>query len=274
MTRVRARPGHKIINRMFSPGDLGRTLKPFVFLDYLHGDVQREGMAFGMHPHSGQQTLTYSLNAPVHYRDTEGSSGVLNPGGLEYMNPGGGAWHASNFKGATDGLTAFQFWFASPPGVEDGPSESVYLEPRAVPKKDNYKILIGEYEGLKNPFPNPSKVTVLDIVLSKSGEVFQYNYPMEHQTSFVFVYRGAALVGDDIRDSTPSEIFVMDIHGDFCEIKATQDDTRVIVASAVPHKYPLSLGMYSVHTNPDSLAKGEAKIERLGQELAKAGVLK
>lgn len=273
VSRVKARPGHKIINRMFSPGDLGRTLKPFVFLDYLHGDVKKDGLQFGMHPHSGQQTLTYSLNAPVHYRDTEGSTGVLSPGGLEYMNPGGGAWHASNFKGAMEGLTAFQFWFASPPGVEDGPSSSVYLEPKAVPKHGNYKLLIGEYKDLKNPFPNPSKLNVLDVVLEKNGDVFQYEYPTGHDTSFVFVYQGTAHVGDDTRDSTVGEIFVMDTHGDVCQVRATADKTRVIIASAVPHKYPLSLGMYSVHTNPESLAKGEARIEQLGEELYKQGLL-
>jgi redox-sensitive bicupin YhaK (pirin superfamily) len=273
LTRVKARPSHKIINRLFSPGDLGRTLKPFVFLDFLHGDVKPDGLAFGMHPHSGQQTLTYSLNAPVHYRDTEGVTGVLSPGGLEYMNPGGGAWHSSNFKGAMEGLTAFQFWFASPPGIEDGPSESVYLEPYSVPKKENFKILMGEYDGIKNPFPNPSKVSVLDVVLEKEGEVFRYLYPARHSTSFVFVYRGSALVGDDARDSTTSEIFVMDGRGDFCEVTATKGGTRFIVASAEPHEYPLSLGMYSVHTNPVSLAKGEARIEQLGEELSKAGLI-
>ena len=273
VTRVRARPGHKVINRMFSPGDLGRTLKPFVFLDFLSGDVAKDSLKFGMHPHSGQQTLTYSINAPVEYRDTEGHTGELKPGGLEYMNPGGGAWHNANFKGSTNGLLAFQFWFASPPGVEDGPSASVYLDPKEVPRKDGFKLLMGEYDGLVNPLPNPSKVNVLDVVMEKAGSVFKYVYPPGHTTSFVFVYQGAGLVGDDVRDSTNKEVFVLDPHGDIVEIKATEPNTRVIVASGVPFQWPLSLGMYSVHTNPESLAKGEARIDKLGEALRREGKL-
>lgn len=273
VTRIRGRAGHKIKNRMFSPGDHGKTLKPFVFLDFLSGQVGKDGLRFGLHPHSGQQTLTYCVNAPVHYTDTEGVKGVLEPGGLEYMNPGGGAWHESNFHGAHEGLQAFQFWFASPPGVEDGPSSSVYLDPKSVPRKSNLKVLIGEYKDLKNPFPNPSNVTILDVTLEE-GETFEYQFPDGHSTSFVFVYQGAAKVADESRESTPQEVFILDSHGDAVDVKASQAKTRVIIASAVPHKWPLSLGMYSVHTNAESLAKGEARIDALGEELTRKGVLR
>jgi redox-sensitive bicupin YhaK (pirin superfamily) len=209
----------------------------------------------------------------VHYTDTEGEAGILQPGGLEYMNPGGGAWHESNFHGAHEGLQAFQFWFASPPGVEDGPSCSMYLDPKSVPKGPNFKVLMGEYENLKNPFPNPSNVTIVDVELQE-GDVFKYKYPEGHLTSFVFVYQGAAKVADDIRDSTPQEIFCIDSEGDSIEVNASSEKTRVIVASAVPHQWPLSLGMYSVHTNAKSLMKGQERIELLGRELAKKGLLR
>jgi redox-sensitive bicupin YhaK (pirin superfamily) len=270
--RVQRRPGHKIIDRMFSPGELGRTLKPFVFLDFLHGDVKKDGLNFGMHPHSGQQTLTYS-NAPVYYTDTEGKEGLLPPGGIEYMNPGGGAWHSSVFKNDIRGLRAFQFWFASPPGIEDGPSESIFLEPVKVPRGENFKLLMGEYKGVKNPLPNYSNVNVLDVSLQQEGQAFEYIFPEGHLTSFIFVYEGSALVEDDEKQSSPAEIFVLDKHGDRVAIQATTKDTRVIVASAVPWNYSLSLGMYSVHTNPESLARGEARINEIGERLSREGKL-
>ena len=270
--RIQRKPSDRLINRMFSPGDLGRVIKPFVFLDFLHGNVGKAGLTFGMHPHSGQQTLTYS-NAPVHYTDTEGRKGVLPPGGLEFMSPGGGAWHDSSFKGAINGLKAFQFWFASPPGIEDGPSESVFLSPDDVPRGPNFKLLIGEYEGKRNPLPNYSNVNVLDVSLVKAGDVFEYKFPAGHSTSFVFVYKGSALVADDERDSTPNDVFVLDKYGEIVDLKATSDNTRIIVASALPHNFPLSLGMYSVHTNAESLARGEARINEIGERLSREGKL-
>ena len=275
ITRTRGR-GHGNIARMFSPGDLGRTLKPFVFLDFLSGDVKKDGLNFGFHPHSGIGTLTYAINAAVDYIDTEGREGTLQAGGLEWMKAGGGAWHKSTFHSAVTGLLAFQFWFALPPKVEDGPSESLYVEPRSVPKKDNWKVLIGSYEGLKNPIPAPMDVTVIDVVLSSKDEQFVYNIPSGHKTSFVMVYTGSALVCDDERVSTTNEVFVLDEFGETIEVKRADESTvtRVLVASAVPHPYPLSLGMYSVHTNAESLAKAEARIDQIGEELSRQGKLK
>lgn len=269
LTRVKGR-GHGLMHRMFSPGDLGATLKPFVFLDFLSGDVKAEGLNFGFHPHSGIGTLTYSLNAAVNYTDTEGVEGVLEPGGLEWMSAGGGAWHRSSFKGPISKMVAFQFWFALPKDVEDGPSASMYITPNAVPVSDQFKVLIGRYAGLSSIIPSPNNVTVLDLVLP--GTEFTYQYPPGHTASFVFVYSGSALVGDDVRPSTNEEIFVIEnSEAQALTIKSLHADTRVLVASGVPHPHPLSLGMYSVHTNPVSLANGQARINVIGERMEREG---
>ena len=259
------------MNRMFSPSDLGRTLKPFVFLDFLHGDVKRDGLNFGFHPHSGIATLTYSLNAAVHYTDTEGVDGTLEPGGLEWMKAGGGAWHKSSFRGPISDMVAFQFWFALPAEIEDGPSESLYITPRQVPKKGNYKVLVGEYGGLRSPVPCPLDVNVIEVIFERSGDEFVYTYPAGHSTSYAFVHSGSAFVGDAENESSDNEIFVLDVYGEMLTVKATQDKTRVIIASGVPHAHSLSLGMYSVHTSPESLARGEAKIEKIGDQMKRDG---
>jgi redox-sensitive bicupin YhaK (pirin superfamily) len=239
-------------------------LKPFVFLDFLSGDVRKEGLNFGFHPHSGIGTLTYSITAAVHYVDTEGISGVLEPGGLEWMQAGGGTWHKSSFKGSIQGLMAFQFWLALPPVVEDGPSHSLYIAPVDVPTRGGLKVLLGEYEGMTSPIKTPTPVNVIDVSLTSPDEVYRYTFPIGHLTGFVHVYQGAAQVGDDPRESTPGEVFVLDNEGEYVELRTAAANTRFIIGSAVPHDYPLSLGMYSVHTNPESLAKGEAKINELG----------
>ncbi len=264
---------HGLINRMFSPGDLGRMLKPFVFLDFLHGNVRKDGLNFGYHPHSGIGTVTYSLTAPVHYVDTEEVSGVLEPGGLEWMQAGGGTWHKSSFKGSFEAFMAFQFWLALPPVVEDGPSHSLYVPPSRVPRKDEFALLLGEYEGIVSPIKTPSPVNILDVLLPRAGMVFEYIYPAGHLTGFVQVYKGGALVADDVRISTPEEVFVIGDEGEFIEARSTANDTRLIIASAVPHNHGLSLGMYSVHTNAESLAEGEARIDELGARLKQANEL-
>jgi hypothetical protein len=45
----------------------------------------------------------------------------------------------------------------------------------------------------------------------------------------------------------------------------------VLFGSAKPHRHPLVLGSHSVHTNPQSLARGEATIRAVGEQLRRAG---
>src|ERR1700758_2004259 len=83
---------HGPITRLMSPSDFGRLLKPFVFLDL----VDNQGTpftGFGLHPHSGIATVTYIAEESVRYEDTNGATGLLPAGGIEWMRAGGGVWH-------------------------------------------------------------------------------------------------------------------------------------------------------------------------------------
>ncbi len=108
------------------------------------------------------------------------------------MNPGGGAWHSSTFKGAIQCLRAFQFRFASPPGIKDGLSSSVFLDVSKVPRDPNFKLLMGEYEGLKNPLP--SHVNVLDVPLAQPGDEFTYFFPQGHELASLWFTKEALLL--------------------------------------------------------------------------------
>ena len=80
---------HGFITRLMSPGDLGEILKPFVFLDLF--DNRGEAFpTFGLHPHSGLATLTYVAEGSVSYEDTNGATGILRAGGVEWMRAGKG----------------------------------------------------------------------------------------------------------------------------------------------------------------------------------------
>jgi len=72
------------VTRLFSPGDIGERIKPFVFLD--HFDFKPAGSAlFPMHPHSGIATLTVLLRGALQYEDTTGARGELAAGSLEWL---------------------------------------------------------------------------------------------------------------------------------------------------------------------------------------------
>jgi len=106
-----------------SPSDFGRLLKPFVFLDL----VDNQGTpftGFGLHPHSGIATVTYIAEGSVRYEDTNGATGLLPAGGIEWMRAGGGVWHGGGL-GEPGRTRGFQLWIALPPERELGPSASI-----------------------------------------------------------------------------------------------------------------------------------------------------
>lgn len=75
---------HGPIVRLVSPSDLGKLIKPFVFLDYLELNSKSD-FGFGFHPHSGISTITVSLEGRGVYEETTGATGIVEADGVEYM---------------------------------------------------------------------------------------------------------------------------------------------------------------------------------------------
>src|SRR5258708_35615046 len=82
---------HGPITRLASPGDLGKVLKPFVFVD-LFDNGGREFRGFGLHPHSGIATLTYMAEVSTSYEDTNGARGLLTAGGVQRRRAARAVW--------------------------------------------------------------------------------------------------------------------------------------------------------------------------------------
>src|SRR2546428_11956723 len=141
---------HGSITRLVSPSDVGRLIKPFVFLDYFDIDPEHTP-AIGFHPHSGIATLTVLLEGLVSYEETSGTKGIIEPGGVEWMRAGGGVWHTGGAAG-TARAQGYQLWIALPPAGESPPSPAPELRsghlpspgpapllprrPRRAPRKD------------------------------------------------------------------------------------------------------------------------------------------
>src|SRR5258708_10028930 len=134
---------HGPSTRLMSPSDFGRLLKPFVFLDLF--DTQAKPFTgLGLHPHSGIATLTYVAEGSVSYEDSNGATGLLPAGGIEWMRAGGGVWHGGR-SGEPGRTRGFQLWIALPPEQELGASESVYLAPEFIPHDGPARVLLGTY---------------------------------------------------------------------------------------------------------------------------------
>ena len=257
---------HGPITRLMSPSDFGSLLKPFVFLDIF--DTQGNPFSgFGLHPHSGIATLTYVAEGSVSYQDTNGATGLLPAGGIEWMRAGGGVWHGGG-AGEPGRTRGFQLWIALPPELELGPSESVYLSPDVIPHDGPARVLLGSYGTATSAIKAPSPMNYLAVHL-KAGERWSYQPPAGHTVLWTAVGKGSVLVPDELRQG---ELVAFKPSSDVIEFEA-QSDAEFVLGSAVPHVYDLVLGSHSVHTSPEALREAEARISAIQTRLIQQGIL-
>jgi redox-sensitive bicupin YhaK (pirin superfamily) len=263
IARTVGRP-HGGVNRLFSPGDLGRLLKPFVFLDYF--DIPAHSATrFSMHPHSGIATTTILLDGDVRYEDTTGASGVLPAGSVEWMNAGAGVWHDGYPEGRSR-VRGYQLWTALPRELELGKPLSQHLSVERIPQIGPARVVLGRYDGVQSPVSAPQGINYLHVRLS-AGERWRYAPPAGHAVAWVSVQHGALHTGSDrIR----AEVAVFNESGDVLEF-TVEEDTEFVLGSAVPHPHDLVLGYYSVHTSEEALQAGEARIVEIGEQLRRSG---
>ena len=264
--RTRGRT-HGYITRLMSPGDLGEILKPFVFLDLFDNRGDRFP-TFGLHPHSGLATLTYVAEGSVSYEDTNGATGVLRAGGVEWMRAGKGVWHSG---GAGDpGLTrGFQLWVALPPQLELGESESLYQSAAEIPQAGPARVLLGSHEGATSAIEAPSPINYLAVKL-KAGETWRYQPPAGHTVLWAGMGKGVVEASSEALEH--GEIIVFEAGEGSVEFTAGTD-AEFMIGSAARHPHDLVLGYYSVHTSTEALQIGEARIDAIRDTLVAKGRL-
>jgi redox-sensitive bicupin YhaK (pirin superfamily) len=264
--RTRGRT-HGFITRLMSPGDLGEVLKPFVFLDLFDNRGDRFP-TFGLHPHSGLATLTYVAEGSVSYEDTNGATGILRAGGVEWMRAGEGVWHSGG-AGDPGRTRGFQLWLALPPHLELGESESLYQGAADIPQAGPARVLLGGYQSATSAIETPSPINYLAVTLT-AGETWRYAPPAGHTVLWAGMGKGAVEASSEPLDH--GEIVVFEAGEGPVEFKA-RTDAEFVIGSAAPHPHDLVLGYYSVHTSPEALRIGEARINAIRDTLVAKGRL-
>jgi len=256
---------HGAITRLMSPSDLGQVLKPFVFLDLF--DLKGASSGMGLHPHSGIATVSYLFEGSVRYEDSNGATGVLPAGGVEWFKAAHGAWHGG---GPDDAGRArgFQLWLALPPDQELGPVENVYLAPDAVARDGPARVLVGTHGGATSPLKAPASLNYLAVRL-RSGESWRYQPAVDHTVGWISLSRGRVRVPETVE---AGELAIFEPLNDAIDIHA-EAETEFVLGSAAPHAHDLVLGSHSVHTSPATLRAGERRLNEIQHRLQIEGRL-
>ena len=257
------------IVRLMSPSDLGERLKPFVFLDLFEADMRGLAGSMPVHPHSGIATVTVFTDGDVTFDDPQAGHGTIGYGGVEWVRAGRGMWHGKELSAGTSAtVQGFQLWIALPPDQEHAEPEAQYIRAGQMPSVGPARLIVGAYRGMTSPVRASGAINYLLVTL-KPGERWTYEPPSEHVIAWVALANGALSDGEHL---SKGELAILEKSETPITFEGAEGvGATFVLGSAVPHRYQLHLGAYSVHTSAEALAAGERHIRELKQRLDATG---
>ena len=79
------------------------------------------GADWPMHPHADVEGITYVVEGTFEHADSQGGDGRLQPGAIQRMTMGSGAWHSERNGSTTEPMRFLQFWILpDTAGLEPG----------------------------------------------------------------------------------------------------------------------------------------------------------
>lgn len=176
-----------------------KRLDPFLMLDEFGSDDAIDYIAgFPAHPHRGFQTVTYMLNGKMGHKDSVGNSGVIEDGGLQWMNAGRGIIHEEMPQQTEGKMRGFQLWVNLPakekmssPGYQDIKSE--FIQEVILSPQSKARVLAGSLLGVDGAVTTQAvKPQFYDVHIGVN-EVVKFPVNTSHN-GFVYVYEGSVKI--------------------------------------------------------------------------------
>jgi hypothetical protein len=238
-----------VVHRAFPNGSL-REFDPFLLLDEMGPIEISSGEAKGApdHPHRGFETVTYMIDGVFEHKDSQGHSGKIKTGDVQWMTAGSGVIHSEmpekEFvqKGGT--LHGFQLWINLPkkdkmmkPRYQELPSKKI---PTAQNDGVQVKVIAGESMGEKTVIETRTPIMYLHFTLQPNAQVVQ-TIPQNYN-AFAYVINGKGLFGDKQISAHKEQIVLFEQNGNDIIIKASNDISSldVLLIAGVPLGEPVA----------------------------------
>ncbi|MDB4022156.1 pirin family protein [Litorivicinus sp.] len=212
-------------------------IDPFLmFDDFRNDDPSGYVAGFPPHPHRGFETVTYMVKGKMRHRDSNGNSGLLEDGAVQWMTAGRGILH-SEMPEQTDGsLWGFQIWLNLPQHLQM--SEPSYQDIPAADVEEfseggvEFRLVAGPLFGYVGPVQTLLPALMVDIMIEQG----QVELPLHaDHTVILFCFEGAlSVAGKEIRDG---ELAILTGQG---PVGIGAERGRGILLSAEPLNEPIA----------------------------------
>ena len=194
------------VHRPF-PNYAVRDFDPFLLLDEMGPVILKKGEAKGAsaHPHRGFETVTYVIDGAFEHKDSQGHSGKLHSGDVQWMTAGSGIVHSempeTEFAQKGGRLHGFQLWVNLPkkdkmtkPRYQEIPSEKIPVS-QSKDGKVQVKVIAGQSMGKKAIIDTKTPIMYLHFSLQPGAQVTQ-EIP-NNFNAFAYVAQGQGLFGSE-----------------------------------------------------------------------------
>lgn len=248
-------PGHWVgdgfpVRSLFSYGTLGQQVSPFLLLDYagphyFEPTTARRGV--GTHPHRGFETVTIVYEGDVEHRDSEGHSGRIGAGDVQWMTAGRGIlhqeYHSPDFAKTGGMFRVVQLWVNLP--ARDKMTQGGYQTLLAaeipiieLPKgAGTGRVIAGELCGVKGPARTFTTINLWDLTL-KAGQDLRLELPVGHTTLLVGI-SGQVVLGEG-QALGEAETALLSREGDAVRLRAKESEARLLVLTGEPINEPIA----------------------------------
>jgi len=226
--------------------DLQRRLDPFLMLDAFGSDEAEDYIGgFPDHPHRGFETVTYMLEGKMRHKDSAGNEGLLENGGVQWMTAGRGVIHSEMPEQENGLMKGFQLWINLPshlkmskPSYKDFTlSEIPFIQKKGL----LIKVIAGEFEQIKGAVQKPHTLPQYLDIHFQNTKTEPFSFPLEKtKNAFIYVYEGAARVGDPDETMTVSEGYMAILCNSGEAIKISSiDKAKMILIAGEPINEPI-----------------------------------
>jgi quercetin 2,3-dioxygenase len=240
-----------LVHRPFPAAEL-TSPDPFLLLDEM-GPVElgsNEAKGAPDHPHRGFETVTYLVAGRMQHKDSQGHSGILRPGDVQWMTAGGGVVHSEmpeqEFFRSGGRMHGFQLWVNLPrrdkmmrPRYQEIPRERI---PTAASPdgKIKVRVIAGEALGAKAVIDTRTPIMFLHYTLAPGARVVQPAPP--NYTVFAYVFGGSGNFGSNGRGAAAHQMVRFANDGDAISINSSpdgSDDLELLVIGGIPLREPV-----------------------------------
>src|SRR5256714_4599456 len=241
-----------LVRRPFPKASMSE-FDPFLLLDEMGPMTLAPGQAKGApdHPHRGFETVTYILSGEMEHKDSQGHSGKLSAGDVQWMTAGAGVIHSempsAEFQREGGRLHGLQLWVTLPrenkmmrPRYQEIPSASI---PTARTKDGlvSVRVMAAESVGARAVIETVTPIMYLHFTLQPGGRVSQ---PLpQGYNAFAYVVDGEGLFGAEGERAAQGQMLMFAADGDEVMIANLADagaPLELLLIAGVPLNEPVA----------------------------------